>query len=235
MPDGQIIITGASRGIGAAIALNLEKRGYAVVGLSRSGHTAAGRGMQCDMTDEAAVFQAFADIAAKGPVQALINNAGLHLSSASAELTTDEYAQVMAINATSVMVAAREAYPHLKANGGGTIVNMGSFFDKLGVPSNLAYCASKAAVAAMTRCLAVEWASDGIRVINIAPGYIATDLNREFLAKEKVRNFLSTRIPTGAAGSPEDVARLIGALLDENIPFLTGETIYLDGGQGMNH
>lgn len=73
MPDGQIIITGASRGIGAAIALNLEKRGYAVVGLSRTGHTAAGRGMQCDMTDETAVRQAFADIAAKGPVQALIS------------------------------------------------------------------------------------------------------------------------------------------------------------------
>jgi len=141
----------------------------------------------------------------------------------------------MEINATSVMVGAREIHPHLKAAGGGTIINMGSFFDKLGVPANLAYCASKAAVAAMSRCMAVEWAGDGIRVINVAPGYIATDLNRDFLAKEKVRQFLAQRIPTGGAGTAEDVARLIGALLDESIPFLTGETIYLDGGQGMNH
>ena len=235
MPDGQIIITGASRGIGAAIAANLDKRGYAVVGTSRGGESAAGRGVACDMTDEQAVRKAFEEIALAGPIRALISNAGLHLSSASAELATSEYEQVMAINATSVMVSAREVYPYLKSNGGGTIVNMGSFFDKLGVPSNLAYCASKAAVAAMTRCPAVEWASDGIRVLNIAPGYIATDLNREFLAKDKVRQFLAQRIPTGSAGTADDVARLIGALVDESIPFLTGETIYLDGGQGMNH
>ena len=235
MPDGQIIITGASRGIGAAIARDLDRRGYAVVGLSRTGEAAAGRGLKCDMTDEAAVRDRFSEIAAERPVQALISNAGLHLSTPAATLATDEYEQVMAINATSVMVGAREIYPHLKAAGGGTIINMGSFFDKLGVPANLAYCASKAAVAAMTRCLAVEWACDGIRVINVAPGYIATDLNRDFLAKEKVRQFLAQRIPTGSAGTADDVARLIGALLDESIPFLTGETIYLDGGQGMNH
>ena len=235
MPDGQIIITGASRGIGAAIATNLDKRGHTVVGISRGGESAAGRGVACDMTDEQAVRKSFEKIASAGPIRALISNAGLHLSSASAELATSEYEQVMAINATSVIVSAREVYPYLKSNGGGTIINMGSFFDKLGVPANLAYCASKAAVAAMTRCLAVEWATDGIRVLNIAPGYIATDLNREFLAKEKVRQFLSNRIPTGSAGTADDVARLIGALLDESIPFLTGETIYLDGGQGMNH
>jgi NAD(P)-dependent dehydrogenase (short-subunit alcohol dehydrogenase family) len=235
MPKDQIIITGASRGIGAAIACDLEGRGYPVIGLSRSGETAAGRGIKCDMTDEAAVRKAFADIASSGPVKALISNAGLHLSSPSADLATDEYEAVMAINATSVMVGAREIYPHLKAGDGGAIINMGSFFDKMGVPANLAYCASKAAVAAMSRCMAVEWAADGVRVLNIAPGYIATDLNQDFLAKDKVRRFLRQRIPAGGAGTAEDVARLVGALIDESIPFLTGETIYLDGGQGMNH
>jgi NAD(P)-dependent dehydrogenase (short-subunit alcohol dehydrogenase family) len=132
------------------------------------------------------------------------------------------------------MVAAREAYPHLKGSGG-TIVNIGSFFDKLGVPDNLAYCASKAAVAAMSRCMAVEWADDGISVVNIAPGYIETDLNRDFLARDKVRKWMATRLPVKRPGSPEEVARLVGAVFAERIGFLTGETIYIDGGQGMNH
>lgn len=235
MPDDQIIVTGASRGIGAAIASNLEKRGHSVVGISRGGDSAAGRGVACDITNETAIHEVFAEIASSGTISALISNAGLHLSSPSAELSTAEYEQVMAINATSVMVAAREVYPYLKSKGGGTIVNMGSFFDKLGVPANLAYCASKAAVAAMTRCLAVEWAKDGIRVLNVAPGYIETDLNKDFLARESVQAFLAKRIPSGKAGRPEDVARLVGVLIDEDIPFLTGETVYLDGGQGMNH
>jgi NAD(P)-dependent dehydrogenase (short-subunit alcohol dehydrogenase family) len=232
---GQVIVTGASRGIGAEIVTELSNRGYNVVGLSRSGKVPAGRGMACDMTDETVVSKAIADIAVAGPIAALVNNAGLHLSSPSNELTTDEYSKVMGLNATSVMVTAREVHGHLKANGGGMIVNIGSFFDKLGVAENLAYCASKAAVGAMTRCLAVEWASDSIKVLNIAPGYIKTDLNSSFLEREQVKSWMKTRIPTGGAGSPEQVARLIAALMDESLPFLTGETIYLDGAQGMNH
>jgi NAD(P)-dependent dehydrogenase (short-subunit alcohol dehydrogenase family) len=134
-----------------------------------------------------------------------------------------------------VFVACREIYPHLKAAGGGTIVNVGSFFDKLGVSENVAYCASKAALGALTRCLAVEWASDNIRVLDVAPGYIETDLNRDFLARDKVKAWLERRVPVGRAGTAEEVARLVGSIFFENIAFLTGETIYLDGGQGMNH
>jgi Dehydrogenases with different specificities (related to short-chain alcohol dehydrogenases) len=109
------------------------------------------------------------------------------------------------------------------------------FFDKLGVSRNLAYCASKAAIGAMTRCLAIEWARDNISVIDIAPGYIETDLNKEFLASEKIRGWLSKRIPVGRPGRTDEVARLVGVLFSERIDFLTGETIYIDGGQGMNH
>jgi len=235
MPDGQIIVTGASRGIGAAIAGDLAGRGYAVVGLSRSGEVPAGRGMVCDMTREAAIRDRFAEIAAAGAIAGLVNNAGMHLAAPSEQLRTEEFAEIMALNATSVMVAAREVYPHLKANGGGTIVNIGSFFDKLGVAGNLAYCASKAAVGAITRCLAVEWAGDGIQVLNVAPGYIETDLNREFLAEDRIKAWIRKRVPVGRPGAPAEVARLIGGILDAQVPFLTGETIYLDGGQGMHH
>ncbi|WP_108262412.1 SDR family NAD(P)-dependent oxidoreductase [Mangrovicoccus ximenensis] len=234
MPEGQIIVTGASKGIGAAIAAELDSRGWQVVCLSRSGAAEVGHGIACDMTDEAAVKSAMAEAAARGPVAGLVNNAGVHIGGPIASLTTEDFDRTFALNTTAVMVAAREAYPHLRENGG-TIVNIGSFFDKLGVPDNLAYCGSKAAVAAMTRCMAVEWAKDGIRVMNVAPGYIETDLNRDFLAREKVKAWMASRIPTGAPGQPGDVARLVAALFGEAIGFLTGETIYIDGAQGMNH
>lgn len=230
----QVIVTGGSRGIGAAIAAALDREGYAVVSVSRSGETPAGRGIACDLTDEAALKDAFAEIGAAGPVLGLVNNAGFHSAARSASLARDDFEQVMALNATAVMMACREAYPLLKETRG-LIVNIGSFFDRMGVPDNLAYCASKAAVGAITRCLAVEWASDGIRVMNVAPGYIATDLNRDYLAREKVKTWLAGRIPTGGPGTPEDVAALVASLMTGTIPFLTGETIYIDGGQGMNH
>lgn len=234
MPEGTIIVTGASKGIGAAIAADLDRRGYRLACVSRSGDAPTGTGFACDMTDEDAVKATMARIAGNGPVVGLVNNAGVHIGGAADTLTTAEYEKVMALNATAVMVAAREAYPHLKKTAG-TIVNIGSFFDKLGVPGNLAYCASKAAVGAMTRCMAVEWAADGIAVINVAPGYIETDLNRDFLAREKVRRWLETRVPVKRPGDPAEVARLVGAIFAERIGFLTGETIYIDGGQGMNH
>lgn len=235
MPEGQIIVTGASRGIGAAIAAELARRGYTVAALSRSGETAHGYGLVCDMTDEAAVAGAIRAIAERGPIVGLVNNAGAQRAEPSATLSVADFEATMRLNATSVLVASREVYPHLKAAGGGLIVNMGSFFDKLGVARNLAYCASKAAIGAITRCLAVEWARDNISVIDIAPGYIETDLNRDFLASDKIRAWLGRRVPVGRPGQPDEVARLVGVLFAERIGFLTGETIYVDGGQGMNH
>ncbi len=234
MRDGQIIVTGASKGIGAAIAKELDRRGASVVGLSRSGTSPIGHSMICDMTDEEAVRRTFAEIVKRGPVAGLINNAGVHIGGAIATLSTADFEKIMALNATAVMVAAREVYPLLRGHGG-IIVNIGSFFDKLGVPDNLGYCASKAAVAAMTRCMAVEWAGDGIRVINVAPGYIETDLNRDYLSREKVRAWMKQRIPVGGPGKAEDVAKLVGSICAEGIGFLTGETIYVDGAQGINH
>jgi NAD(P)-dependent dehydrogenase (short-subunit alcohol dehydrogenase family) len=150
-------------------------------------------------------------------------------------MTSESFEQVMATNTTAVFAACRLVYPHLLKAGSGMIVNIGSFFDRIGVKRNLAYCASKAAVGAITRCLAVEWASKGIRVIDIAPGYIQTDLNRTALESGPLHDYLKRRIPAGVPGTAEDVARLIGALLAEDIPFLTGETIYLDGAQGIAH
>lgn len=241
-----VAVTGAGRGIGAAIVWELARRGFTAAALTRSGAgpevppeepELAGRllTLRADVTDEASLAAAFADLAGRGGLAGLVNNAGTHHVGASEDFASADFERVLAINATGVFVACREAFPHLAARGGGTIVNIGSFFDRMGVPHNTAYTASKAAVAAITRCLAVEWAPRNIRVVNVAPGYIETDLNREFLSNPKSRDYIAQRVPLRRPGSPEEVARLVGALFREDIPYLTGETIYLDGGHGIAH
>jgi len=241
MPDGAIALTGSSRGIGAAIARELAARGFTVGCLSRGGGLPAGETdseryicATCDVTDEASVKKALAFVAdAAGGLHGLVNNAGLHREARSHSLTSEDFDEIMVTNARSVMMVSREAYPYLKGVDGARIVNLGSFFDKLGVPKNLAYCASKAAVGAITRCHAAEWARDGITVINVAPGYIETDLNREIIADARFKDWIAMRSPARRAGTPEEVARLVGSLFTDNVRFMTGETIYIDGGQSM--
>ena len=241
-----IAVTGASRGIGAAIALELARRNFRVACLSRGGKGPEGIAIaadlgarlvnrRCDVNDEASVREAFEGVGGEIGLHGLVNNAGIHLDAPSHEMDTATYERVMRTNATAVFTVCREAYPYLTRAGGGTIVNIGSFFDKIGVKRNLAYCASKAAVGAITRCLAVEWASKGIRVMDVAPGYVVTDLNRGALEQGPVREYIDKRIPGRRPGTPEEIARLVAAVFTEDIAFLTGETIYIDGGQGIAH
>ncbi|MDP6708867.1 MAG: SDR family oxidoreductase [Alphaproteobacteria bacterium] len=244
--QGCIAVTGASRGIGSAIVVELARRGYRVGCLSRKGTGPEDRevpaeltgqmtNMALDVTDEATAKQALAELAAgEGGLIGLVNNAGAHLEVPSHECNSDVFAEVLAVNVTAVFALCREAYPHLAAAGTSTIINLGSFFDKIGARYSAAYCASKAGVGAVTRCLAVEWAKQGIRVINVAPGYVATDLNRNYMESDSFLAFLRQRVPVGRPAEAEEVARLVGALYDEDLPFLTGETIYMDGGQGVN-
>jgi hypothetical protein len=143
MPEGAVLVTGANRGIGAAIAAELAAAGRRVAGLTRSGRSAAGDGFVCDVSEESSIAQAVAAVAAHGPIAGLVNNAGLYEAHVSAELAATDFERIMRVNATAVVVAARQVYPHLKRAGGGLIVNIGSYYDKLGVANTVAYCASQ--------------------------------------------------------------------------------------------
>ena len=239
---GMIVVTGASRGIGAAIAGQLASAGYGVGCLSRSGSLPAlpdatedmarkWHAAKVDVTDAAALRAAIKVLAAGHKLVGIVNNAGMHSDCRSIDLTRAAWDETMATNATSVMSGCQAIYPYLDGSGG-LIINIGSFFEKLGVKRSLAYCASKAAVGAITRVLAAEWATKGIRVLNVAPGYIVTDINRDVL-EGPFKAYLEKRIPGGTPGSPDDVAKLVAGLYAMDTRFLTGETIYIDGAQGV--
>jgi NAD(P)-dependent dehydrogenase (short-subunit alcohol dehydrogenase family) len=249
MTDGQarvVAVTGASRGIGAHTAAELARRGYTVAALSRKGvgleefvvdDDAAQRifPFACDVADDAARREAMAEVIAElGRLDALVNNAGQHSEGPSATYDLAEFDRLMSTNVTSAFAMSQLAYPHLKASRG-QLIFMGSYYDKLGVRFHAAYSATKAAIAAVGRTLAVEWARDGIRVVTVAPGFIATDLNKRHRANPQISDYMKSRIPTGEHGTPAEVAKLVAGILDENLSFLTGETIYLDGGQAVNN
>jgi NAD(P)-dependent dehydrogenase (short-subunit alcohol dehydrogenase family) len=236
-----IVVTGASRGIGAAIAVELARRGRTVACLSRSGDVprdAAGDAerlvaYRCDVTDRDRVGEVIATFAERaGGIAGLVNNAGMHADAPAIDVSAPDLMALLEINCVSALIVAQAAREHL-ARSQGVIVGIGSFFDKLGARRSLAYSASKAALASINRTLAVEWGGDGISVFTIAPGYVLTDLNAEWLSDPDARERIARRIPAGRIAVPADIARLVSALMLENVAFLSGETIYVDGAQSL--
>jgi NAD(P)-dependent dehydrogenase (short-subunit alcohol dehydrogenase family) len=232
-----IVVTGASRGIGAAIAVELARRGRTVACLSRSGEVPGGEhpggrlvGYRCDVCDGDRVGAVLAEFAGDaGAIGGLVNNAGVHADAAAVDVSPADFARLLQINCISALVVAQAAREHL-ARESGVIVGIGSFFDKLGARRSLAYAASKAALASVNRTLAVEWGPDGIAVFTVAPGYVLTDLNAEWLAEPEARRRLERRIPVGRIAQPSDIGRLVAALMLDNLGFLSGETIRRSSG-----
>jgi NAD(P)-dependent dehydrogenase (short-subunit alcohol dehydrogenase family) len=231
-----VFLTGGSSGIGAAIAAELAARGYLVGCASRRGTVPLASGqlvpIRLDVTDDAAVRREFAAFVAEFGLAGLVNVAGAHSAAPSHSLDLDELRRSFELNLVSAVRLAQLAYPHL-ADGGGFIANIGSFYADLGVPGRLAYSAAKAALASVTRTLAVEWARDGISVLTFAPGYVETELNSVHLEDPANRDKIVRRIPAGRVGSAEEIGRLVGRVLDADCSFLTGETIRIDGAQGV--
>ena len=231
-------MTGTSSGLGSAIAQELANRGFTVGCLSRRGGIPSSQKGSIvpysgDVQDKDVVAAALSDFAGRaGGICGLVNNAGRHEALKSSEMTADQLRAIMELNFIAVFECCRMAYPYLQKSKG-LIVNMGSLFDKLGVPGSLAYSASKSAVASLTRTLAVEWAKDEISVVALAPGYVRTGLNEDAFSDPTLVARIEGRIPLRRMGAIAEVARFTASLFVERIGFLTGETIYIDGGHGI--
>jgi NAD(P)-dependent dehydrogenase (short-subunit alcohol dehydrogenase family) len=237
-------VTGAGRGLGVAIATALGEAGAAVACASRS--PAAGeataraireRGGEAtvvalDVRRPAEVAAALAEAErALGPVDILVNNAGITLDKPTLEVADHDWDEVLTTNLTSTFRLARAVAPGMIARGRGKIINIGSMYGVLGVARYAAYCASKAGVDGLTRSLAVEWARHGIQVNCVAPGYMNTDIPRVALSDPRTRERFLGKIPARRIGEPREIGPLVVYLASPASDFMTGQTLYLDGGQ----
>jgi 2-deoxy-D-gluconate 3-dehydrogenase len=240
------LVTGASRGIGRAIAVALAAAGAAVACAARSRDqvdaaaaeiTAAGgraRALRLDVTRPEEIAAGVEEIAgALGPIDVLVNNAGIAMEKKTTEVTDEDWDAGLATNLTSMFRCARAVAPGMMRLARGKIINIGSMYGIIGVPRYAAYCASKAAVDGLTRSLAAEWARHGIQVNCLAPGYMNTDISRAALADEKTRALFLSKVPARRIGEPEEVGALAVYLASPASDFMTGQTVYLDGGQTM--
>ena len=179
-----------------------------------SGIGGRARGFRLDVTRRNEIDTVVADVgAALGPIDILVNNAGITLDKGTVDVTDEEWDDVLATNLTSMFKLARAVVPGMIEQRRGKIINIGSMYGKIGVPRYAAYCASKAAVEALTRSLAVEWARHGIRVNCLAPGYVNTDIPREAMADREAPDALSVPgpgPPDRRAGGGRHARRLPG-------------------------
>lgn len=241
---GQVaLVTGASSGLGRHFALTLASRGATVIAAARRVDrleelvadiaTAGGRAhaVALDVTDAASVREAFAQAARVAGVPAIVvNNAGIAEAGAALELPGDQWRAVMDTNLDGAFrVAQAAAQAMVAAKTGGSIVNIASVL-AFRVGANLAaYAAAKAGLMHATRALALEWARHGIRVNAIAPGYILTDMNRDFFATEAGQAMVK-RIPQRRIGAPSDLDGPLLLLASRAGAFMTGTVVVADGG-----
>jgi len=229
-----VLVTGASSGIGAAIAIELASRGYTVGCASRRGTVPKGEGaltpITLDVTDSDALVGVVDEfVSSAGPLSGLVHAAGRYSDVPALDITMDEVRSTFETNLYSAIRIAQVAYPHLRASAG-SLVFIGSMYAQLGVKGAVAYSATKAALASVCRTLGVEWARDGISVLNIAPGWVETEFNDEYLADEDRRARVTRGIPMARVGQPDEIGRLVAALITADCKFLTGETIDVNGG-----
>ena len=236
------LVTGAAQGIGYACAESLKRDGHGLVlaDISEDGVIeAAGMlgggtvGIACDMGDPSAVGALFDEIESNhGPVRTLVNNAGIALPGDFLDYDLDAFKRVLDVNLVGVFLALQRAAKTMVKNGiEGSIVNMSSVNTKLAIPTIPAYCASKGGVMQVTKAAAIELAPHNIRVNAVGPGSIDTKMMAGVNADPESMNRMLSRTPLGRVGLPREIGEVVAFLASEKASYITGETIYIDGGR----
>src|SRR5438876_5386404 len=237
------MITGASRGLGRAIAVALAEAGADVALAARSkaaleetAHLAAAGGRRALVAPTDVASYAEVDVLVQrairelGRLDIVVNNSGVARVAPLAEMTPDDWRFMLDVNLTGVFNGCRAAAPHLIAQKSGKVINVASVLGQVGLPGYTVYGATKGGIIALTRALGVEWARHNIQVNAIAPGWFATDMTNEAFANPKINERLTRDVPARRIGQPEEIGPLAVYLASSGSDFMTGQTLFLDGG-----
>jgi NAD(P)-dependent dehydrogenase (short-subunit alcohol dehydrogenase family) len=242
--EGKVaLITGASKGLGKAMALALAEAGAQIALVSRDkkllGEVAAAvralgseaEAFPTDVSDEAQVLALEKAVTARfGKLHILINNAGINLRKPITDFTLEEWNRVQGTNVTSAFLMCRSFVPHLNGQGYGRILNLTSMMSHVSLPGRTAYSTSKAALLGLTKALALELAPEMITVNGISPGPCSTEINKPLMENAELTQWFLSRIPAGRWGRPEEIGKLAVYLCSEAAGFITGTDIVIDGG-----
>lgn len=242
--DGRIaLITGASKGLGKAMAIAMAAEGARLALVSRNreqlqevaaqiqGQGGQARVFTADVTREEDVAALAAAVEQEmGKVQILVNNAGINLRKNLTEFTLEEWRSVLDTNLTSVFLMCRAFVPQMQGSGYGRVINMTSIMSWVSLPGRAAYSSSKSALLGLTRALALELAPEGITVNGISPGPFATEMNLPLLQNPELNAQFLSKIPAGRWGKVEEIGALAVYLCSGDAGFITGTDIVIDGG-----
>lgn len=235
------LVTGASRGIGKAVAQKLAAQGATVIGTATSESGAAaiteylgasGKGLALNVTDSAQLDACLEHIRSEyGEIDILINNAGITRDNLLMRMKDDEWSDIMDTNLTSIFRLSKAVLRGMMKKRAGRIVNIGSVVGSAGNAGQANYAAAKAGVIGFSKSLAREVASRGITVNTVSPGFIDTDMTKALTDEQREAIFKD--IPANRLGNPEEIAATVAFLVSEGAAYITGETIHVNGGMFM--
>jgi len=236
---GTAVVTGAGQGIGRAIAARLVADGFDVLALDvnadQLGEVAASLGCRTrvlDVTDDDAV----AAVAGDAPdCRVLVNNAAIQRYQDLLHTTHDEMRTVLDVNVIGPVLMAQALVPIMGANGGGSVINLSSITSRAHAASTSLYPASKAAVNQLTQAMAVEFAPLGVRVNAVGPGTVLTEGTQGHYGDEGARAAIAGVLPVNRMGTPEDIANAVSFLVSDEASWITGQTLFVDGGYTASH